>query len=279
MSGPDILAVSPEQMTEVAAGGAQVPRRRRSKGNGTEQATGLAHKRTRPEFTILFNGARRKTVEGYIEQGKILIEAEEELDHGEYEKFADEVVGSATGRKLKKIARHRVLANRSHVNDLPASLTTLYELSFLKPETLLALIDDGTVNPKITREQAHALRSPPAEPVRHQCALCADTARVPEGHHWDAHDEGPVEIDIEDQDETADLVEDLVAEIGRIFGPPRGSKPTLRQKIERVRDERVHPDIRAMLARALREHAEIATRLADELAPAPIERRTRATRS
>ncbi len=53
-----------------------------------------------------------------------------------------------------------------------------------------------------------------------------------------------------------------------MWGRARGQKPTLRQRIERLRDERVNPEIRAMLADALRQQASIPTRLADELWPA-----------
>jgi hypothetical protein len=59
-----------------------------SKGSGT-QATAHAHKRSRQEFAMLFNGERRKTVEGFIKQGSYLIEAAEELPYGEYEAMAN----------------------------------------------------------------------------------------------------------------------------------------------------------------------------------------------
>ncbi len=42
-------------------------------------------------------------------------------------------------------------------------------------------------------------------------------------------------------------------------------KPTLRQKIERMLDSKVHPGIRGEIAEALDEHIAIATRLAGEL--------------
>ena len=228
----DVIRLNPEQMVRVATG---VPRRRRSKDAKQATAAGT-NKRTRGEFVVLINGAKRKTVEGIVEQGEYLKGAADELPYGEYDAMVEEDLEIDPGwaRKLRKIAKNTTLANRENFHALPARPSVLYELAFLKPEYLQVLIDEGIVHAKMTAEQAHALRSPRPEPVPHQCAICADTARVPDGHQWHGHDdEGAVEIAIEDQDATADLVEGLVTEVRHIFGRPRSSTPTLRQKIER----------------------------------------------
>ena len=165
----------------------------------------------------------------------------------------DVLLSPATARKLRIISRNPIL--RSHVNALPAHYGTLYELCSLKENTLGALIEDGTITPKMERDEARKLRAPPIRSLGHQqCAVCADTARVPEGHRWSEED------DVEDQGNTLDVVEKLTSEIDNIFG-------RLRPNIERVIDERVHPDIRAVLADALREHASMAIGLADRLSP------------
>src|SRR5262249_34642446 len=117
---------------------------------------------------------------------------------------------------------------------------------------------DGTITPKIEREEARDLRLPANRPVRrqHQCAICTDTAQVSVEHQWTEDD------DPEEQGNSLAVVEHLGEQIQNLFGQ-------LRPKSERVIDDRVHPDIRAVLADALREHANVALGLADRLNPPP----------
>jgi hypothetical protein len=212
---------------------------------------------------MLIRVAWQKAVEDILETGARLIEAKAELDPSEYEAMLQEDLpfDRSTANRLKIIAAHQVLANRAYTHTLPASWMTLYELSKLRPERLLLLIEDGTVNPGLQQKEAIALlpgrrgrsaAQPPGEP--HRCAVCTDTAQVPVGHQWSEDD------DVEEQAETLDTVEHLVSELQNIFS-------RLRPKIERVIDDRVHPDIRAVLADALREHATVAIGLADRLNP------------
>jgi hypothetical protein len=179
----------------------------------------------------------------------------------------DLLMEASVARKLRLIADDPILNTRAHVHALPASWGTLYELHKLKPELLQALIEDGTINSKMSREEAIALRKPGARSVPPGCPVCRETANVPAGHEW-------TEDDIEGQSSTQGFVDDLIAEIQRIFGGTKNRQkhPTLRQKIEHVRNARVHPSIRAALAHALTEHAAIATRLAKELRSPVIDR-------
>ena len=55
-------------------------------------------------------------------------------------------------------ARPRATSSQSRPA-LPACWRTLHELSFLKPETLLALIEDGTVHSKLEGAEATTLRT------------------------------------------------------------------------------------------------------------------------
>src|SRR5262249_37666569 len=64
----------------------------------------------------------QRTVESYIEVGQLLIEARQNLAHGDYEATirTDLPFSAATARKLVAIADHEVLSNRSHGNGLPS---------------------------------------------------------------------------------------------------------------------------------------------------------------
>ena len=146
-------------------------RRRSQNGNGRRLATPIlrtiagraavlrADRRTRQEFAMLINGAWRKTIEGLLETGAYLDEANQELDPAEYRAMIahDLLMPASTARKLRIIARDPVLSDRSHVNALPACFTTLYELSQLSERTKLALIETGEINSKMQRSEATAL--------------------------------------------------------------------------------------------------------------------------
>jgi hypothetical protein len=212
---------------------------------------------------MLITLAWQKKIESYLEVGARLIEAKAELNYREYEAMIERDLpfDKSTARRLKMIAEHPVLSDRAYTHALPASWMTLYELHKLQPERLLELIEDGTVNPRMQQKDAIALvpgRTPRSaaqssgEPRR--CALCTDTAQVPVGHQWSEDD------DVEDQCNTLEVAEQLADELKTLFD-------RLRPKIERVIDDRVHPDIRAVLADVLREHATIAIGLADRLNP------------
>jgi hypothetical protein len=122
-------------------------------------------------FTARFRNALKKSVEGIIEAGRVLIEAKNELEHGQ---FADWVVNDlrfgsrkegsrkADLRKaemLMFLARNDVISKSCHWHDFPPSSRTLWELTQIRPkQRLLELIASGAVNPGMTREEAIILR-------------------------------------------------------------------------------------------------------------------------
>jgi hypothetical protein len=111
--------------------------------------------------------AWQKTVESYIEVGQLLIEARQNLAHGEYEAMikSDLPFSAATARKLVAIADHQVLSNRSHGNVLPSNWTTLYQLALLPPDRCKQCIENGAINPKMQRKDAAALIKKPPRPA------------------------------------------------------------------------------------------------------------------
>ena len=122
-------------------------------------------------LTNRFRNALKKSVEGIIEAGRVLIEAKNELEHGQ---FTDWVVrelrlwhpkgrksrsGPAQSQILMFLTRNEVISNASHWHAFPPSSRTLWELTQIRPkQRLLELIANGTINSGLTREEAVALR-------------------------------------------------------------------------------------------------------------------------
>lgn len=114
----------------------------------------------------------RKSVEGILHVGRQLIAAKEACEHGEFLRLfnghdnavSDPVPFSeSTAERLMSVASHGVLSNPAHVQDLPQSWGTLYELTKLDDEQILAGIKSGEITPEMTRAQASALRSDPVK--------------------------------------------------------------------------------------------------------------------
>ena len=100
----------------------------------------------------------QKSVESIIETGDLLIQAKEDLVHGEWQAMieTDLPFEASTARKLKIIAENPIIGKRAHVHVLPASWGTLYELTKLDNElgegTLQKKIDNGDINSKTERK-------------------------------------------------------------------------------------------------------------------------------
>jgi hypothetical protein len=116
------------------------------------------------------NAEWRKSVEGILNAGRQLIAAKEACEHGEFLRMFkghDKVVsdpvpfGERSGRMLMELSAHPVIANRKYVSDLPQSWGTLYELTKLDDEQIVAGIKAGEITPDMTRADASALRADP----------------------------------------------------------------------------------------------------------------------
>jgi len=114
----------------------------------------------------------RKSVEGIIGVGRQLIAAKEACEHGEFLRLfkghdnavSDPVRFSAnTAEILMKVANHPVLSKSEIAQTLPQSWYTLYELTKLEDEQIVAGIKSGEITPDMTRSQAAALHSDPVE--------------------------------------------------------------------------------------------------------------------
>ena len=122
-----------------------------------------ASTRTMQQHAQLITTTWQKGVRSIIDTGKRLKEAQDELDHGEWERMFDEKklpFSIRTAQRLMEIADHPVMGNATHVSHLPPHWGTLSELVPLSGQEMLACIADGKIHPEMTREEAKALRPP-----------------------------------------------------------------------------------------------------------------------
>lgn len=123
--------------------------------------------------------AWQKTVESIIETGCLLIEARAELPHGSFELMVQRELpfSPRAARMLMKIAEHPVISNRKHVSVLPSSWGTLYQLALLPAPLCQDYIDNGSINPKMERKHATALKPQSTNARRKRSTYYADVAR------------------------------------------------------------------------------------------------------
>lgn len=146
------------------------------------------------------NAEWRKSVEGILNVGRQLISAKEACEHGEFlrlfkghEIAVSETVpfGERSAEMLMEVAGNKVISNPKFVSDLPQSWGTLYELTKLEDEQIVAGIKAGEITAEMTRAEASALRVEPS-----------------------------VQVDQPPHEEMADAVEKAVARfIGRLDSP------------------------------------------------------------
>jgi hypothetical protein len=104
-------------------------------------------------YATKITAAWRQAVESIVETGKLLIEAKAKVDPGNWLKLAEELpFGERTAQRLMEIARHPILSNPTHGSHLPPSWRTLYELSKIDDQVLLARIEDHSVHPGMERK-------------------------------------------------------------------------------------------------------------------------------
>ena len=100
----------------------------------------------------------QKSTLGIIGTGALLLEAREELEHDVFNAMRLPF-GRRTAQRLMAIAARPIFA--THASRLPPSWMTLYVLSGLPDQILLARLDDGTINPAMERREAAALLDRP----------------------------------------------------------------------------------------------------------------------
>jgi Protein of unknown function (DUF3102) len=108
----------------------------------------------------------RATVENIIQIGRVLNEAKAALPHGEFTTMVEmELPFTArTAQRYMAVAAHPVLGNTTHASYLPASWTTLYELTTVPVPTLEIMLKKGIITPSMQRKDVAVFR-----PLPDQC--------------------------------------------------------------------------------------------------------------
>jgi hypothetical protein len=101
---------------------------------------------------------RLRGLEGLVRRGEVLIEAKERLVHGDWQKLCRQLPFSERhAHRLRSIAAHPVLSNRTLMSDLPDDLMTLYILSRLDPQLVEQAIHDHRIHARMSVGDARAL--------------------------------------------------------------------------------------------------------------------------
>jgi len=123
------------------------------------QADGsLSNRRGWKYFDQRLTELRVNDIDNIIARGRLLIEANDELEPGSYEATVKRHFDLSYARKLRIIAAHPVLSNRSHANALPPHPETLYQLTKLPTEMLRVKLSDRSINPKLERKTVASWR-------------------------------------------------------------------------------------------------------------------------
>jgi len=104
--------------------------------------------------------AMQKSVEAILETGRLLIQAKAALPHGGFEIMVRDKLpfSKRTAERFIAIAENPQLSKATHASHLPASWTTLYELSRWSSEELaLGLKHSAFINPGTKREEVPTL--------------------------------------------------------------------------------------------------------------------------
>lgn len=123
-------------------------------------------------YAASINSEWRKSVKAIVDVGNLLRQAKRLCGHGEFlrlfkghENAVSEPLpfGEDAAERLMRVASHPVLSNPDQSRNLPQSYQTLYELTKLDDEQILAGIKAGEITPEMTRAHAAALRSDPVD--------------------------------------------------------------------------------------------------------------------
>jgi hypothetical protein len=113
---------------------------------------------TREHYAAKLRKLQSATVENIIAMGRTLIEAKEDLEHGEFGGMVADLGWNMTAaQRLMKIARHSLLTKAATLPCLPASREVLYKLTRLPAEELAGALADGRINPGLTMTAANQL--------------------------------------------------------------------------------------------------------------------------
>jgi hypothetical protein len=117
------------------------------------------------------NAQTKRSAEGLIELGRLLLEAKAALAHGEWEAMFKDgglQLDLRFALRLMQVAKNGALTKTTNLSSLPPSLDALTKLSRLPAETIEEGIEKGTISPAMTARRAKEFveehREPNADP-------------------------------------------------------------------------------------------------------------------
>jgi len=105
------------------------------------------------EWSSRINSAWRKTIEGVFETGRLIVAAEAAMPPEQFQYLVKNslLFDRTTAWRLKAIAKDQRLV--AHVQQLPASWGTLYEITKLPDEEFQQKLARGEINPNMQRKE------------------------------------------------------------------------------------------------------------------------------
>lgn len=113
-----------------------------------------------PEAWALRISARwRASINSFIETGQLLLDAKAALPHGDFTAMMEGSLPFSvnTGQRLMAIARDERISNLARAQLLPASWTTIYEISKLTTEQIDDAVEKKIIRPEVERSEIVAL--------------------------------------------------------------------------------------------------------------------------
>ena len=114
-----------------------------------------SNRRSWEYFDAQLTALRVNDVENIVARGRLLLEARE----GSFEAMVKRHFDLSTARMYRIVGAHPVISNRCHVNALPPSMRTLYDLTKLPEEILRQKLKDGSITPKLERKDVARWRA------------------------------------------------------------------------------------------------------------------------
>lgn len=116
-------------------------------------AIALTRKQWAERINTAWHDLRQSTVEGFFQLGLDLLKAKEEIGHGGFMAMVrdDFEMGQSAANAFMRIARCESVSSAHTL--LPPDWTTVDKLTRLDPATFDRLIEDGTINPQLKRNE------------------------------------------------------------------------------------------------------------------------------
>jgi hypothetical protein len=107
----------------------------------------------KPEWIEEVKAAWRKSIEGIVETGRLLLLGHASMPPVEFDALVPREFGfsASMARKLMVIAKDERIANCAIWHKLPRAWTTVYDLTKLDDETFDGMLREGSINPSMTK--------------------------------------------------------------------------------------------------------------------------------